>query len=67
MCYPEQYILNNLLMLCHSFHDIYNRGKAQDWSPTQYRAELRTMLSEFRQELRAGNIALNSKHRPWAK
>lgn len=46
---------------------IYNKGQAEDWSQAQYRAQLRTMLSEFRQDLKAGNIALNSKCRPWAK
>ena len=45
---------------------IVQKGKAENWSQSQYRSELRTMLSETRQELRAGNIALNSKHRPWA-
>ena len=47
--------------------DTANRGKAENWNQAQYRAALRTLLSELRQELRAGNIALNKKHRPWAK
>ena len=47
--------------------DIYATGQAQGWGPAQYRAALRVMTSEFRQELRAGNIALNSQQRPWAK
>jgi len=46
---------------------IYKRGQAQGWGSSQYREAVRVMTSEFRQELRAGNIALNSKHRPWTK
>jgi len=47
--------------------NVLNRGEAEGWNQTQYRAELRSMLSEYRQELREGNIALNARHRPWAE
>ena len=43
------------------------QGESQGWGQSQYRAELRSTLSDLRQELRAGNIALNSIHRPWAQ
>ncbi len=46
---------------------LYAIGQSQDWNPTQYKSAFRNMLSETRQDLRAGNIALNSKHRPWSK
>ncbi len=46
--------------------EIHDTGKAQGWGPAQYRHEIRTMLSELRQDLRAGNIALNRHHRPHA-
>ncbi|MCC5792427.1 MAG: AHH domain-containing protein [Legionellaceae bacterium] len=47
--------------------DIHKRGRAENWNESQYRAELRKMLSENRQELRSGNIALNKNHRPWTQ
>lgn len=46
---------------------IVSVGRAQNWNPSQYNSALRGMLSEYRQEFRAGNIALNVKQRPWAK
>lgn len=46
---------------------IFETGQAQNWSQSQYRDRLRTMLSESRQELRAGRVALNSKCRPELK
>jgi hypothetical protein len=42
-------------------------GKAQNWTQSQYKAELRSMLAEQRQNLRAGNVVLNTKARPWAR
>jgi hypothetical protein len=42
-------------------------GKAQNWSQAQYQAGLRGILAEQRQNLRAGNVALNTKARPWAR
>lgn len=47
--------------------EIVSAGRAQNWTQAQYKAELRGMLSEYRQEFRSGNIALNKHHRPWAK
>lgn len=46
--------------------DIYSEGQAQNWSQAQYATQLRSTLSEIRQELRAGNIALNCHARSWA-
>jgi hypothetical protein len=43
------------------------QGKDKGWTPSQYREATRTLLSNMKQELRAGNIALNKNHRPWAK
>lgn len=47
--------------------DIVVRGKQEGWSPAQYRAATGQLLTNLRQELKAGNIALNKHHRPWAK
>ena len=46
---------------------IVQQGKAGGWAPAQYREATRTALSQLRQDLRAGEIALNKNHRPWAK
>lgn len=46
--------------------DLVRQGQAADWTKEQYRAATRTLLSELRQEFRAGNIGLNVHHRPWA-
>jgi hypothetical protein len=53
--------------VARNMDNIVTRGKAENWTPTQFRNALRTMLSENRQELRAGKIALNKNHRSWAK
>ena len=42
------------------------KGTRENWSQAQYRQALRKIISDNRQQLRAGNIALNSIHRPWA-
>ncbi len=47
--------------------DITERGKNSGWTQAQYREQTRQVLSEVRQDLRSGNIALNKNHRPWAK
>ncbi len=47
--------------------NIVKMGRAQNWSQSQYRSELRTMLSETRQELRGGKVALNKVHVPPTK
>jgi|GEM_PF-3692808 len=41
-------------------------GQAQGWSQTEYQEALRSMLQDFRQQLKAGDIALNKNMRPWA-
>lgn len=46
--------------------DVVARGKSENWSQSQYRSGLRDMLASERQDLRAGNVALNSKYRPWS-
>ena len=46
--------------------DIVDEGKTAGWTQERYREELRDMLSEVRQELRAGNIALNKNMRNWS-
>lgn len=46
--------------------DILNFGKSLGWSRNEYQCTLRSMLSNSRQELRAGKIALNINMRPWA-
>jgi hypothetical protein len=45
---------------------LVEQGKAAGWTQQQYRDKTRKLLSELRQELRAGNIGLNKHHRPWA-
>lgn len=46
---------------------VADQGKDAGWTPSQYRQATRNLLSEIRQELRAGSIALNKNYRPWAK
>ncbi|WP_298627854.1 AHH domain-containing protein [uncultured Legionella sp.] len=43
------------------------QGKAQGWSQTQYREQLRNMIVNERQNLRNGITDLYVKPRPWAK
>lgn len=45
---------------------IVHKGKAAGYTQQQYKAETRQMLSEMRQEFRAGNIGLNKHLRPQA-
>ncbi len=42
---------------------IVQTGKMKSWSQSQYRAKLDAFLSDMRQQLKAGNIALNKNHR----
>jgi hypothetical protein len=43
---------------------VVNRGQAAGWSQQQYREGFQEVLSDLRQDLRAGNIGLNKHHRP---
>ncbi|WP_428412143.1 AHH domain-containing protein, partial [Legionella sp.] len=43
---------------------VVEKGKTQGWGQEQYRAETRKVLSEIRQELRAGKVGLNDVMRP---
>ncbi|WP_207385075.1 AHH domain-containing protein, partial [Legionella fairfieldensis] len=43
---------------------IVQTGKTQNWTQSQYRAELRKTLSELRQDLRNGKTNLYSKPQP---
>jgi curved DNA-binding protein CbpA len=45
---------------------IIEHGKTSGWNQSQYNAALRGMLARERQELRAGNVALNKHARAWA-
>lgn len=45
---------------------IQRRGKSKGWTQEQYNDELRQMISQHRQQLKQGNIALNRNHREWA-
>ncbi len=45
---------------------VLETGQAGGWTRQQYRSELGTMLSQMRQDLKAGHVALNVRHRPWA-
>jgi len=56
-----------LLNVSERMNRVVIQGESQGWGQSQYRAELRSILSNLRQELRSGNIALNSIHRPWAQ
>ena len=58
---------NSMDQVSRNMNIIVNRGKAEGWNQAQYRSALNAMLSNYRQELRAGNIALNKNHRPWAR
>lgn len=51
--------------VAHKMTAIADQGKAAGWTQEQYRSETRVLLSELRQELRAGNIGLNKHYRPW--
>ncbi len=42
-------------------------GKANNWTELQYNNALREIISVYRQELKQGNIALNSHHRTWTE
>ena len=53
--------------MAENMNRVVNRGKNAGWTPSQYREATRKLFSEMKQELRAGNIALNKNHRPWAK
>lgn len=55
------------LGIYHNMNRLITRGEAAGWSQQQYRAATRAMLSELRQELRQGNIALNKRHVPPGK
>ena len=46
---------------------IVESGKAKNWSQSQYDNKLRDLISEYRQPLKQGKIALNSHHRSWAE
>jgi len=52
--------------VAEKMHAIVRTGKANNWDQSQYRSALRNLLSDERQRLRAGNVVLNCKHRPWA-
>ncbi|WP_084273800.1 AHH domain-containing protein [Legionella fairfieldensis] len=43
---------------------IVEAGKTQNWTQSRYRAELRTALSELRQDLRSGKTDLYAKPQP---
>ncbi|MES2204906.1 MAG: hypothetical protein V4496_06770 [Pseudomonadota bacterium] len=45
---------------------IEHNGKSQKWKKAQFNAELRALIAGYRQQLKQGNIALNSNHREWA-
>lgn len=47
--------------------ELVDQGKAENWSQSQYQQAVRNLLSDQRQALRSGDVALNAKHRPWAK
>ncbi len=53
-----------LIAIATRMKSIVDQGQAAGWSQQQYRAEMRNMLSELRQEMRNGNIGLNTIHRP---
>ena len=53
--------------MAEKMKQVVDQGKDAGWKPSQYREATRSLLSEMKQELRAGNIALNKNHRPWAK
>lgn len=40
-------------------------GEENNWDKPQYDKALREIISEYRRELKQGNIALNSHHREW--
>jgi hypothetical protein len=46
--------------------EIVDIGKSKGWSQAKYKAELEAMLSEVRQDLKAGHVPLNKHMRPWA-
>jgi hypothetical protein len=46
--------------------DIVALGESKGWGQAKYKAELEAMLSEIRQDLKAGNIALNKHKRDWS-
>ena len=45
---------------------ILKNGQAANWTQAQYNDKLRGLMADYRQELKQGNIALNSHHREWA-
>ena len=58
---------SNSQQIAEQMQRIVNQGKMAGWSDSQYRAATIQLLSDLRQELRKGNIALNSIHRPWSQ
>lgn len=46
--------------------NIVSNGKTEGWSQAKYREAAKTMLSEVRQQLRAGTIGLNKNMRAGA-
>lgn len=48
-------------------NDIVKIGQSQNWSQAEYDNQLRSLVSEYRIELKIGTIALNSHHREWAE
>ncbi len=47
--------------------EILETGKSKNWTQEQYSNELRGIISQYRQQLKQGKIALNSNHRAWAE
>ncbi|WP_131777830.1 AHH domain-containing protein [Legionella fairfieldensis] len=50
--------------VAHKMDFVARQGRAQNWTQGQYRAALRTVLSEMRQDLRGGKTNLYAKSQP---